>query len=184
MNWKNKKGMTTIQIFLFIFAAFLGIILLGIAMWGFDLVNDNLGIDVNVGQVNLQNVTNQTFGKVSNAFVDNGDTIGIILLLGMCLFMIVNGYVIGQKYPKLWIVIDIFILVFAFVLAVYISQTYSTLINSSSILSIYEDSLPNSSTFVLNLPLVISIVGILIMIVTYAGIRKDEEQETTVLGYG
>jgi hypothetical protein len=184
---KDKKGLSTIQLFLFIFASFFGIVFLGLAIWGFDLVKTNLGVDVMIGQVNLQNATNQTFGMISDAMVTNGDTIGVILLLGMCLLMIMNGYYFGSKYPKFFLIIDIFVIIFAFLLAVYISQAYETLINSSSIFSFYADDLPKSSTFILNLPLIISIVGVLIMIVSYAGIKKDDQddysQEQYVAGY-
>lgn len=183
----NKKGMSTVQIFLFIFFAFFGIVFLGLAVWGFDLVKTNLGVDVMIGQVNLQNATNLTFGMISDGLKTNADTLGVILILGMCLLMIMNGYYFGSKYPKFFLVIDIFIIVFAFLLAVYISQAFDTLINSSSLFSFYEEDLPNSARFILNLPLVVSIIGVLIMIVSYAGIKKDDQddytQEQYVAGY-
>ena len=169
----NKKGISTIQLFLFIFVAFLGILFLGLAMWGFDLVNDALSQDVEVGQVNMLNVTNSTFGQLNTAFLDLGDSLGIILILSMAVFMFINAYFLGKRIPKLFIVLDIFILIFAFLLSVYISQSYELVINSSSILSIYGDNLPKSSAFILNLPLYVGIIGVLIMIFTYAGLRKS-----------
>lgn len=186
---KNKRGMTTLQIFFFIFACFFGIVFLGLAIWSFSLVHNVLGIDVMVGQVNLGNATNSTFGQIATAFSDNGDALGIVFMLGMVILMIVNGFFLGSKYPRLFIILDIFILVFAFILAVYISQTYNTLINSSAFFSFYADDLPKSSTFLLNLPIFVSIIGVLIMIVSYAGIKKDPNVEQygetpTVLGYG
>lgn len=181
----NKKGLTTIQTFLFIFFGFIGIVFLGLAVFGFNLVNTYLGQDVDIGQVNLQNATSLTFGKISNAFIDNADYYGIILLLGMAVLMIGQGYVVGKRWPKAWIVVDIFILVFAVVGAVYISQTFNTLINSTSYFSVFADNLPKSSGFVLNLPYIVAILGVLIMIFTYAGINNTEgEPQTTVLGYG
>lgn len=180
----NNKGLTTIQTFIFIFFAFLGIVFLGVLMFGFDLINTNLGQDVEVGQVNLQYATNQTFGKISDALVDNGDTIGIVFLLSMSVFMILNGYVVGRKFPKAWIIVDIFILVFCFLGSVYIQQTFDTLINSTTYFNIFGDSLPNSSGFILNLPFISVILGVLIMIFTYAGLNKEGETQTNVLGYG
>lgn len=170
----DKKGLATLQMFVFVFFAFLGIIFLGLAMWGFNLISTNIGVDIDVGNVNLQNVTNQTFGRLNAAFLDMGDSIGIILILGMCLLMIVNGYFLGSRIPVLFFIIDFFIIIFVFLLSVYISQSYDTLINSTSLLSIYGDNLPKSSAFILKLPLVCSIVGVLIMIVTYAGFKKDD----------
>lgn len=181
----NKKGLTTVQTFLFIFFGFLGIVFLGLAVLSFNIININLGQDVMIGQVNLQNATNQTFGKISNGFIDNADNMGVILLLGMALLMIGQGYVVGKKWPKAWIVVDIFILVFAVLGAVYISQTFNTLINSTSYFNVFGDNLPNSSAFILNLPYISAILGILIMIFTYSGINREGDQtQTNVLGYG
>lgn len=179
----NKKGLTSGQTFLFIFFGFLGILFLGLALLGFNLVYQYIAIDTDIGQVNLQNITNQTFGKINTAFTDSADNMGIILLLGMALLMIGNGYFIGKKFPKAWVIIDIFLLVFAVLGAVYVAQTFDTIINSTSYFNIYGDSLPKSTAFILNLPYIVAILGVLIMIFTYAGISKNEEPEPNVLGY-
>lgn len=175
MNLQNKRGLSLVFILLFIFACFFLIIFLGLAMFSFSQVNSILNQDVDIGQVNLQDVNNQTFGQISTGFVDNGDTLGIVMIFGMVLFMMLNGFILGRDHPKLFLIIDIFILFFAFILAVYISQTFETFINASSVLSVYIDDLPKSSAFILNLPVYVSIIGILVMILTYAGINKKEE---------
>jgi len=181
---KNKSGMVTMQLFLFIFIFLFVAIFLGLAVWGFNLVNDVLDVDVDIGQVNLRTVNNQTFGRIAESFTDSADTIGIVLLLGMCVLMILNGYFVGSRFPKLFLIVDIFILVFIFITAIYLAQTYEIIINVDVVSDIYQTDIDDVSKFMLNLPLIVSTVGVLIMIVSYAGIRKDDQGEgINVYGY-
>ena len=180
---RNKKGSSVIQAFVIIFLSLLGAIFLGLAVYGFNIVTSTLGQDVDIGQVNLQNVTNQTIGQLNQGFINNADTIGIIMLLGMCLLMIMNGYFLGRNFPKLFFIVDIFLLALFFIPSIYVSQVYETFINASTVFSsTYIDIIPKTSKFMLNLPSIIATVGILTMILTYAGIRKDEEKEENILG--
>lgn len=177
----NKKGLSTLQLFAFIFISFFIVMFLGLGVWGFNLVYDNLALDVDVGQTNLKNITDATFGKVNSAFTQTADTIAVVLLLGMAIVMILSGYVLGEKYPKIMIGIDIIILVFCFIVSIYISQTFDTYINSNEYFTLYADNLPKSSAMILNLPYYIGVIGVLIMIFSYA-ITKPRE-ETSVYGY-
>lgn len=179
---KNKRGLGTVNMFIFIFAAFFMILFLGIVLFIFNQINAALDIDVDIGQVNLRDVNSETFGKINTGFVNNADVLGVMMLLGMSLLMILNGFFIGQKSPKIFLVIDILILVFVFITAVYLSQTYETFINSTSVLDLYIDDLPKSSKFILNLPLFVGTLGALVMIFTYAGLNK-ERGELNVQGF-
>ncbi len=170
---QNKKGMATIGIFIFIFAAFFIAIFLGITLFIFNQINDVLDIDVDVGQVNLKDINAQTFGQINTGFINNADIIGMMILLSMCLLMILNGFFLGSKFPKLFFILDIFILVFVFITAVYLSQTYEIFINSTSVLDLYINDIPNTSKFILNLPLIVGTLGALIMIFSYSGLNKE-----------
>lgn len=179
----NKKGSTILPMFLFVLGIFFIIIGLGITVWVFQLINDNLGVDVNVGQVNLKNVTDTTFGAISNALTSRADAIGIIILITMSLLMILNGVFFGNN-NKLWIPIDILILIFVFIVSIYVSQTYETFINSSPLISaVFIDELPKTSKFMLNMPTVIGTLGALIMVFTYIAGNREERQGVNVLGY-
>jgi len=105
----------------------------------------------------------------------------------MCLMMIINGYYIGSKNPKMFFVIDVFLLALFFIPSIYVSQIYEIFINSSTVFqSTFIDTIPNVSKFVLNLPKIIASVGIITMILSYAGIRKDDDRvggDVNVLGY-
>ena len=177
----NKKGLSTFSLFLYVFVIFFGVIFLGLALFIFNQINDVLDVDIDVGQFNLRNVTAQTFGKINAGFADNADTIGVMLVLMMSFIMILNGFIVGSKFPKIFLVVDILILIFVFIVAVYLSQVYEIFINSTTLLDVYINDIPNTSTFMLNLPLVIGTLGALIMIFSYAGIRK-KEYESSILG--
>lgn len=183
MNRKGIQGPVTIMLFIFIFAAFFLILFLGIGLFGFNLVNEQLDQNITIGQVNLQTVNLQTFGALSVAFATNADILGIAVLLGMSLFMISIGFFLGRDNSKIWIVADIFILIFAFILAVYISQIYDLFINATDVLDVYIEDLPRSSKFILNLPGLVATIGALIMIVSYSEIAKRKGTETNVLGF-
>ena len=183
MNKKGVQGPVTIQMFLFVFVALFIIMGLGLYVFAFNLITENIGVDVDVGQVNLKNVTDSTLGKINVALGLNADILGVIILLMMSVMMMLNGFFLGRGNSRLWIVGDIFILVFVFILSVYIAQIYSILINASPILSVFIDDLPKSSTFILNLPIYTATIGALIMIVSYAAINERGRGQANVLGF-
>ena len=178
----NKQGLAVMYLFLFVFIVFFFAIFLGLSLFGFNQINDALDRDVDVGQVNLQTINSQTFGQMNTGFVNNADLIGIVVLLMMSVAMILSGYFLGSKYPKLFIATDILILVFVFILAVYISQVYETFINSTDLFELYIDDIPKTSKFILNLPSIVGTLGALIMIFSYAGIRKKGD-EINIAGF-
>jgi len=184
---KNKKGTSLAWGLVIVFASLLMAIFLGITVYSFNLVNTVLSEDVDIGQVNLKNVSEATFGQINSGMLANADTIGIILLLGMCLMMIINGYYIGSKNPKLFFVIDVFLLALFFIPSIYVSQIYQTFINSSTVFQdTFINVIPKVSKFLLNLPTIIASVGIITMILSYAGIRKDDDTkggDVNVLGF-
>lgn len=185
----NKKGLSMIELFVYAFVFLIVVLLLGIFLIIYGYINFGLDRDIDVGQVNLQSVNNQTFGRINTAFQDNADTIGIVMIFGMVLSMFITAYFTGRNYPKIMLVVDILILVFVFILAVYISQTYNTLItsNTGGVLDPFVDNLPKGSKFILNLPIYISIIGIIMIIITYGVSRKSEQvsdvNEVSTLGY-
>ena len=183
MNKKAVQGPVTIQMFLFLFAAFFLILFLGLYVFAFNLVNDNLSVDIEVGQVNLKNVTDSTFGQINTALTNNADILGMVLLLMMSVMMMINGFFLGRDNSKLWIIGDIFILIFVFILSVYIAQIYDTFINATTTLDVFINDLPKSSKFIINLPIYVATIGALIMIVSYSAINSREEGQPDVLGF-
>lgn len=175
---KNKRGSSMVWAFVIIFVSLLFSIFLGITVYSFNLVNDAMSYDVDIGQVNLKEVTEATFGQINTGLINNADTIGIIFLFGMLILMILNGYFIGKKYPKMFFIIDFFLLALFFIPSIYVSQAYELFINSTEILSqTFIDIIPDVSKFMLNLPVIIAVAGIITMILSYARIgRKTQPQ--------
>ncbi len=159
--------------FVIIMASLLVALFLGIAVYTFALVDETLSQDVNIGQVNLKTITNQTFGQITDGMLANADTIGIILLFSMLLLMILNGYFMGERYPTLFFVVDIFLLALFFIPSIYVSQIYNIFITSSTVFTdTFINTIPKVSKFMLNLPAIIATAGVLTMIMTYAFRRK------------
>jgi len=176
---KNKKAISNIGIMVLIFAAFLIVIIMGIfALIFYNVDNYLSSLNINVGAANLTDINDNTLGKISNGFLDSVDMISYVLIFSLILFMFVNAYFSRDKYPKLMIIIDILLLVFYYVVAVYISNAYYMFINSSSFLNVYPDYLPKASRLVMNLPLIVGIVGAIMMILTYSKLPKDEYEST------
>lgn len=182
---KSKKGSSVVWGFAIMFVALIVAIFLGVFVFIFGQINTVLSQDVDIGQVNLGNVTAITFGQINTGLINNADTIGIIILFGMCLLMILNGYFFGSHSLKLFFIVDMFLLILFFIPSIYISQIYELFINSSTVIqSTFIDTIPKVSKFMLNLPIIIAIVGIITMIVSYIGIKKqDNEEPVNVLGY-
>lgn len=183
----NKKGQYIKALFGMIFIFMIIVLCLGMGIIFFGNIDSALSQNVTVGQNNLSlnDVNNNTFGQINDGFVDNADFIGISIIFAMIFFMLMNAYFFGDQNHKLFIIIDIALLVGVFVMSIYVSQVYSTFINSSSLFDVYGDSLPKSSSFILNLPLYVTAIGIFVMILSYAGIRLGNKQgvEPNVLGY-
>lgn len=170
------------QLGVFVIVSMLILIGIGMAVFVMNIITENLAVDVDIGQVNLKNVTDDTLGQIDSAFTDNADKISIAVLLGMIILMFGNAYYFGQKLPKLFIILDIFLLVFFFIVSVYVAQNYEIFINASDILDVYINDMPLSSAFILNLPIYVSIIGVIIMILSYAGVRKLEQSGDVNLG--
>ena len=153
---------------------------LGILVTIFNLTTTNLDLDIDIGQVNLGEVVQDTMGKLNVGLLGGADTIGYVIIFGLVITMFANAYIFRGEYPKLFIIVDLILLVFAYIVAVYLSNTYEILINSTSILNVYIVTLPKASTFILKLPLFVSIIGVVIMILSYAGFPRDTEEEIIV----
>lgn len=180
----KKKGMQTIQIIAYMFGFFFIAIFLGLVAYGFGIFNDVLDQDVMVGQVNLSEANSQSFGKFATGFISRADLIGVVLLLSMVLVMFFNAYFFGSKYPKWFLIIDIVILVFAFITSVYIAQTYQTFIDGANVIDDYVNTIPKTSKFVLNMPKWVATIGVIMMILSYAGLKKDEQSVNVGVYYG
>lgn len=173
---KNKKGFVNIFLIMFVLLAFLGIVLLGVVVLFMDILDDSLDVDLEMGSVNLRDANAATIGQVADGFNVNADFMGIGLIFGMIIGMIGSAYILRGQFPRLFIIVDILVILVSYIIAVYLAGTFDTLINSTTILNIYEVNMNNSSTFILNLPNIVGIVGVLVMIFSYIPFPKSQSE--------
>lgn len=173
----NRKGFIAPAMLIgVIIVGLVAVLMLGVGVIFFQYFDLGLNQNVMIGQVNLSEVHNQTFAKLSGGFIDNADNYGIAILTSLMAFIVFAGYLLREKM-KLLIIVDIIFILVAFILSVYISQVYYAVINSAPLFSVYTDTLNNSSRFILNLPLIVGAVGVLTMIFTYAKIRGNNNTD-------
>ena len=81
-----------------------------------------------------------------------------------------------EKENRLLIVLDIFIIIAAFIVAVVLAQSFETFINSDPVfLDIYSTDFSRPSKFILNLPIYVAIIGLLIMDVRSIPLKRRGE---------
>lgn len=166
--FNNKKGFSALNTIMIMFFLFVIILFLGIYGLIFYYMNFYLtSADVTIGSANLTEATELTLGKISNAYLDKIDYIGYIIIFALILGMGINAYYTRGKYPLLMILIDVMLLVFAYIIAVYLSNAYYTFITSSDFLDIYINELSKSSKFILNLPIYCATIGVIMMVLSY-----------------
>lgn len=174
----DKRGISLVMIFWFIVVALLGIIILGVVIYGYNTITTSLtSVDLQAGAVNFSNATSSTMGQINNALLNNSNLIGILFLFGLVFGLVFGAYITRDENPMIFLLVDIIILIFAYVLATYISNAYETILNNIPFASVFTTNLNQASSFLLNLPLVTVITGVLVMIVSYSSIPKSKQEE-------
>lgn len=175
----NKKGVATKNLFLFIILSFLVIIILGLFLYAYNVITISL-LTTNVGgagAVNLTEATENTIGKINTAMLTHANVIAIIFLFAMAFALIFAAYLTRDESPAIFFVVDLLIIIFAYILAIYIANAYEGVLVSLPFQSIFVENLSMASSFLLALPRITLIIGALIMIVSYAAIPKVKEEE-------
>ncbi len=174
----NQKGMSTIFIlfgFLVLVVFVISIIVLGIVSVN---INDALSQNVSVGKVNLKEVSDDTFGQFNRMVLENADWWGTAIIFGMVIGLFLSSYFTRGFLPKISLLLDIFMIFVAFIFSLYLSAVYNDIVVAltSAGQTFPVEFLPNTSFFILNLPLFTVVIGVIMMILFHAGIpRKSEE---------
>lgn len=174
----NKRGQVTIFLLVGLLVVFLGVLIL--IVLGFFSTNLYSALDKNIslGQVNLQEYNDLTIGKFNTMVVNNADFWGLALIFGMILGLFAGSYFTRNSYPKLGIILDIFVIVCAFLVSLYIKTAYSLVVTSlnSAGQSFAIDSLTGTNFFILHLPLLITIIGVIMMILFHSSMPPKPEE--------
>lgn len=175
-NRKNKKGLATLGLISFTVMSFMVLVVLGIIFFIYSTISTSLAIDVSLGQVNLANITAQTLTPINTAMLANADLISYMMIFGMILGMFANAYFLRDRYHRLFIILDIIIMVMVYIIAVYIAYIYKLLITATTSFDIYITAMPKASSLMLNLPIIVPIVGVIMMILSYAKLPRSRDE--------
>lgn len=174
----NRKGIALLDSFVVIAMSLVFMLMLGTMLYVFGVITDELvGGNFIGGQVNISNASLNTVGQINTAFLAQADLIGIFFLFGMIIAMIINGYFNRNSTHRLLFMIDFILLVFGYILAVYISNSWVTILAALPFVDIITANLNTSSRFMLLLPEITLVAGALTMIATYAGIPRSQQAE-------
>lgn len=175
---KNKKGQMSILGVFLIIGVFFFLILIFIGGVIVVRMNSALSQDIDIGQVNLANVTADTFGKATAMYLNNADWWGISIIFGMIFGIFLSAYFMRGTVAKWGIIIDIFMILALFFVSLYVSSTYRILLDALAEAgeTFLEDYTPRTSMFMLNLPIFIVVIGVIAMVLFHSSIpRKTEE---------
>ena len=162
----NKKAQATILMVVLVVILFFGLIISLVIGLVITKMNTALDIDLEIGQVNLAEENAKTFGKANEMVVVNAEWWGISMIFGMILGLFLSAYFLRGSFPKWGIVLDSFIILGIFIVSLYASASYQTLLDglASAGETYLEDLMPKTSMFMLNLPIFIVIIGVIMMI--------------------
>jgi len=173
----NKKG-SIMDIIIWIIIAFILILLLGVWMYGHNLITITLmeaGIENDL--INITSATEDTFGQVNDAMqVFHFLAFGVIFAMAISIF--ISNYLI--KANPVFFIIYLFIAVVAVIFSALISNAYEGLMVDPTIGSTLS-GFGGASFIMLNLPLWTAVIGIVGAIFLFIGVTRDREMEGSVI---
>jgi len=174
----KKAEIQTGQLFMFLVMAFLFVLIIGVFLYSYNLITSSLAsVSTSAGAVDFSNATALTMGKINTGLLNHGGLIALFLLFGQLISMVMIAYFTRDSNPSIFFIFEILILIFVYILATYISNAYETTLSAIPFSSIYTTNLNYATTFILKLPLIVTITGVIMMIIGYAGIPKTREEE-------
>lgn len=177
-NKRNPRGQMSVFLILMMVAVLLMAIMLFAGGIVVVKINDALDQDIDMGQVNLQEVNAKHFGVFTSTFLNNADWWGLSVIFGMIMGLFLSAYFLRNRFPKWGLILDIFLIVGSFIVALYISSIYITLLDALAGAgeTFLEDYTPKTSMFIKNLPIFTVIIGVIMMVLMHSSIpRKTEE---------
>lgn len=182
---KNKKGQITIWMILLMVGVLLMLVFLLIGGIAVVRINEALDINLSIGQVNLAEENAKTWGKFTEMYVTSADWWGISLIFGMIMGLFLSSFFLRGSFPKWALIFDIFIIIAMFITSLYISASYSSLLDSLAGAgeTFLEDSVTKTSMFMVNLPVFIVIIGVIMMILFHSSIPRRAEERIQSGGF-
>lgn len=175
----DKRGVATFGLPEFIVVSFVVVVLFASMLYASSTLTNAL-LDSNIveaGSVNFTAAVEDTVGRVNTGMQNGGGLVALFILFGMVIAMILNGYLTREQYPAVFMVVDILIVLFAYILAVYVANGFEVVLGQIPFLEVFTSNLNLATQFVLLLPKITVIVGALVIIFSYTAIPKSKEEE-------
>lgn len=168
--------MSTKGIFIAIVALTIFILGLGVIMFSSNEINKGLmSVEGYVGQVNFSEAVEDSWGKFNSGLFQSANFIGISVIFGLFIGLLVNAYFNRDKRPILFFIVDIIIIFVAFIVAGYVSDSYALILGVEELQEVFVENMNLVAKTMINLPIVVLIFGVLTMIISYAGLPAQKE---------
>ena len=175
---KNKRGGFT-DLFIFMIFAFVIVLISVLWIYMSGLTNDQL--QETIGKMDLHDTTgNNASVVVENTMGSGGFDLSIqalhwitvFLIAGMILSIFIGSYLVTTK--PVFFIPYIFIVIIAIVVAVPMSNSYETLMNTETLADTFT-GFTGANWIMLNLPMWIAIIGIGGAIIMFSRLGRKEE---------
>ncbi len=180
LKLQNRKGQITFTIFVLFFVITMvafAMVYGGLVIF-FQQFGEGLNQNVTLGNVNLADIYADTGGKAIDGFVNHADEIGLGILLSMTISLILGAYIIRTGVSRAFIIVDLILIIIAVIVASYVSNLYNLIITTApagSLFDVYTTVLSNTSRFILNLPFITAVWGVLVMVATHIKLNRGSE---------
>ena len=169
----NKKAAIS-DLFLFMIAGFIMLLISAALILSFGIVTTNLtGITTVTGQPNISEAAAITFGNINVALQQlRWWTFALIIAFAISIFL--SNFLI--RINPVFFIFHIMITIIAVVVAIIISNAYETIYTSSNIFGEQLQTFVGTSWMMLNMPIIITVIGVLGGVFQFIGITRDREQ--------
>lgn len=169
----NKRG-SFFDVILIIVVMFVTVLFFVGFSYGFGLLTSSVtNINSNIPGVNITETSNNTFGKINNG-LPTLRWISLAIFVAMIISIMVSNFLV--KTHPVFFILYILIVVVAILFSVPVSNAYEGILNSNSPLVSTLNGYSAMNFIFLNLPIFITIIGIMGAIFLFLGIIYDSQQ--------
>jgi hypothetical protein len=172
----NKRGGFT-DLFIMIIFVFVIALIVGVFIFIGNETVDQLHasmdtMDLGDGSNNASEVIDNTMGAVSGSYAILR-WVSILIFFAMILGIFIGSYLVRTK--PVWFIAYIFVTIIAIVVSVVTANAYNTLIQDATLSSTYA-TMTAINWFMLNLPMIITVVGIAGGLIMFSQLGRREAQ--------
>lgn len=172
----NKKG-SIIDIIIWVIAGIITIFVLGILIYAFSTIETELSDIGMVGNMNMSNITEQTFGQVNESLAPWLHTIAVIIIIMSGISILIHNFLV-KAHPAFFISY-FFVTIGAVIASTYISNEYMKLL-SNEVLGTTFSGFTGANFIMQWLPYFTTVIGIFGFIFLFIGIIRDKSGGVTL----